>query len=402
MSTLKDSPSEWSVSEMRQHLEKGEDLFVIDVRNREEFEASPLEARGVKEVMNLPYFEILEASDKEEVPEAVKEYAQKELSGKLPRERQIVVVCAKGGTSRQVAEGLRQAGYAALSMQQGMQGWGDYYETRALVESPELGIWQISRPARGCLSYMVASRGEAVTIDALRHIDHYLELAKAKGLTIRYALDTHAHADHISGGPLLAQKLGIPYGLHPYDAIHPIDVLPATIGYTPLENAQELALGSARIKAFHIPGHTLGNLAYLLNGKYLFGGDSIFVESISRPDLGGRADTWSPLHYRSLGRLAKLGDEVVVLPGHFSRPEEARKDGLVYATLGELKSKNEGMRKLAEGEQAFVDYILSSLPVFPPQYVDIKRVNAGLLQADEEKASELELGKNVCALSRHS
>jgi glyoxylase-like metal-dependent hydrolase (beta-lactamase superfamily II) len=152
----------------------------------------------------------------------------------------------------------------------------------------------------------------------LRHIGHYLALAREKGLAIRYVLDTHAHADHISGAADLAAKVGAPYYLHPYDAIHPIDVLP---------------------------------------------------------------------------------DETVVLPGHFNSPAEAKTGGLYVASLGELKRQNEGLKMAQNGEASFVKYILDSLPKFPPQYVDIKRVNAGLLAADEEKASELELGKNICALT---
>ena len=72
------------------------------------------------------------------------------------------------------------------------------------------------------------------------------------------------------------------------------------------------------MKTLHIPGHTLGNVAYLVDDRYLFTGDSIFIESIARPDLGGKGDTWAPLHYHSLRRLLELPDDTVVLPAHFS------------------------------------------------------------------------------------
>jgi len=117
--------------------------------------------------------------------------------------------------------------------------------------------------------------------------------------------------------------------------------------------------------------------------------------------LGGRGETWSPLWYETLTKkLLTLPDDVLVLPGHFSKHSEARDDGVFAATLGQLKQSNEDLRKaMSISKDEFVAWILSSLPEFPPQYVDIKRVNAGLLQPDEEKANELELGKNICALA---
>ena len=89
-----------------------------------------------------------------------------------------------------------------------------------------------------------------------------------------------------------------------------------------------------------------------------------------------------------------------VRPAHFASLKEENEDGFYAAPLGELKKVNDGLLMVQKGEEDFVDYILSSLPKFPEEYVDIKRVNAGLLEAGEAKASELELGKNICALSQ--
>jgi glyoxylase-like metal-dependent hydrolase (beta-lactamase superfamily II) len=77
--------------------------------------------------------------------------------------------------------------------------------------------------------------------------------------------------------------------MHPYDGIHPIDVLPPRLSYQPLWDGQQFRVGKATIETIHIPGHTLGNVVYLVNGRYLLTGDSIFIESIARPDLGGAA-----------------------------------------------------------------------------------------------------------------
>lgn len=400
MATAVKQATEWTAQELKERLDRGVSFFVLDVRNREEFSVWKIEGRVKLPTLNVPYFEILEESGKDDVVESVKAYAQAKLVSQLPKDGTILAVCAKGGTSALVAEGLRQLGYNAVNLAGGTKAWGDFYQIKPVVESHTLSIYQISRPARGCLSYVIASQGEAAIVDPLRHIEHYLDVAQEKNLKIKLVLDTHGHADHISGGRALADRVNAPYYLHPYDAIHPIDVLPAKLSFEFLRDGQEFSVGSAKIKTIHIPGHTLGNVVYLVNEKYLLTGDSIFIESVSRPDLGGRGETWAPLHYRALERLLKLPDSTVILPGHFSQLKEANPQGLFAATLGQLKAQNEGLQMVRKGEKAFVEYILSSLPTFPPQYVDIKRVNAGLLLPDEEKASELELGKNICALAQ--
>jgi glyoxylase-like metal-dependent hydrolase (beta-lactamase superfamily II) len=140
--------------------------------------------------------------------------------------------------------------------------------------------------------------------------------------------------------------------------------------------------------------------AFLIEGKYLLSGDSIFLESIARPDLGGRADAWTPLLYRSLKQIAVLAPETVVLPAHFSDIRAADSQGVYRATLATLLQRNPGLLKLAEGEQAFYDYIMESLPEFPDAYTEIKRANAGLASPDEARTQELELGKNMCAVGQ--
>jgi glyoxylase-like metal-dependent hydrolase (beta-lactamase superfamily II) len=149
----------------------------------------------------------------------------------------------------------------------------------------------------------------------------------------------------------------------------------------------------------HSPGHTLGAVALLLDGRFLFAGDTLFVTSIARPDLGGKAEAWTPLHHASLRRLMDLPEDVVVCPGHFSSAEEADSRGAFTARIGDLADRNEGALISLGDLESFADYILAGLPAFPPQYVEIKRVNLGLSSPDEGRATELELGKNVCALS---
>jgi glyoxylase-like metal-dependent hydrolase (beta-lactamase superfamily II)/rhodanese-related sulfurtransferase len=392
---------EWTARDLLERLERRERFFVLDVRNRDEFERFRIEGRESLPAVNVPYFEILELGGKDEMEDSIAAYAERDLKERLPKDRRVLAVCAKGDTSEYVARGLRRLGYACISLQGGMRSWGVHYATRAVVETVDLAVYQVARPARGCLSYLVASDGRGLVIDPSRHLDPYLELARAKGVVIDAVLDTHGHADHISGGPGLADATGASYHLHPYDAIHPMDLRPATISYEPLRDGQVFRVGRRQLTVMHVPGHTLGLVALRLDDEFVCTGDSIFIRSIARPDLGGKAETWASLHGRSLRKLLALPDGIVVLPGHFSGLDEAGDSGLFAATLRDLKLRNDGLLVLQkESEEGFVRYLLESLPRLIPEYVDIKRINAGLLAPDEDQASTLELGRNVCALSQ--
>ncbi len=375
-----------TVAELDEMIERGESFLLLDVRNQDEFERWKIEGRNPFETIHIPYFSFLEDEEGN--------------IARVPKDKRVVVVCAKGGASDYVAGLLRERGYDAVNLEGGMIAWGNYYRVRRIPDTSDLTVYQIIRVARGDLAYAIVSEGEGILIDPTRHIDQYTNLAEREGFRIVAIFDTHAHADHISGGPKLAKQLGVPYFLHPYDGIHPIDMLPATIAYEYLKDNFTFQFGKATLKGIHIPGHTLGNMAFLVNDRYLFTGDSIFIVSVARPDLGGRGEEWAPLHYDSLyNKLLVLPDETVVFPAHFATASrEGRPDGTFYDTLGNIK-RNNPREYQAKSKEEFVQFLLDTLPVFPPQYVDIKRVNAGLLTPDEEKASELELGKNVCALA---
>ena len=383
-----------------ERLLRSEPMFILDVRNRDEFERWRVEGPHPVPTFNIPYFELLDLEGEEgqeDVTAAVMRGVQAQLMEQLP-DRPILAVCAEGNTSNYVAEGLRRLDFDAVNMEGGMEAWGNYYAWRPVVETERFSLFQMVRPARGCLSHVLVSEHRAAVFDPGRHIEHYHELAAAVGARIERVLDTHLHADHLSGGPALGQGDHIPYHLHPYDAIHPMDMLPARIAYRPLEADQTFRVGSAEVKVLHFPGHTLGMVAFLIEDRYLLSGDSLFLESIARPDLGGKAEAWAPLLYASLMRMAQLPAGTVVLPAHFSDIATADDQGVFHATLGDLKHRNPGLLKLAEGEKAFCDYILANLPEFPEAYVEIKRANAGLASPDERAAQELELGKNICAV----
>ncbi|NCC34880.1 MAG: MBL fold metallo-hydrolase, partial [Chloroflexia bacterium] len=118
-----------------------------------------------------------------------------------------------------------------------------------------------------------------------------------------------------------------------------------------------------------------------------------------RPDLGGKGEAWTPILYRSLTeRLPKIvNDDTLILPAHFSTLDEGNAEGIFAAPYSDVRAHNDALQPRSEEE--FTAYVLSHLPVFPPEYVEIKRVNIGLVEACDGKANELELGKNICALA---
>ena len=382
-----------SATDMYAAIMDGSVPFILDVRNEDDFDRWRVEGRANMNILNLPYFEFVEDE------EASLDMLAKHVS----TEEEILVVCAKEGSAQYVAEILRDAGYSVSYLKEGITSWGDLYDVRDVVDGEYGRIIQIARPARGDLSFVLISGGQAAIVDPLRHIDFYLNSINEAGATLTHIFDTHAHADHISGGPDLKAATGANYYMHPYDAIHPLDMLPATISYNYLHDGQTFQVGQMTIKTIWFPGHTLGQVNYLATtpdgGRYLFTGDGIFLQSFGRPDLGGQGERWTPILYESMfHRLPPhLTDDTYILPAHFSQQDEDGGNGIFVESYATVRGQNEALKPRSLEE--FTDYVLGSLPHFPEEYVEIKRVNAGLSQPDEEAASELELGRNICALS---
>lgn len=386
---------EISVEEFYQRVSRKNDVLLLDVRNDRDFEEWRIESPHTPETMHVPY--VIFAEDG---PAALDEMP--ELMA-VPDDREIVAICAKGGASDFVAAILREEGKTAVNLVDGMIAWGNYHVIRPVVEKERYQIHQVDRVARGCLSHILISDGKAAIIDPLRHTDQYLRLLEEKGAELTLLLDTHAHADHISGGPALAEATGAPYYLHPYDAIHPFDMLPAVIDYEMLQDGQRFELGDLTIEVMHTPGHTLGQVNYIVTGgdgeSYAFTGDNIFIQSFGRPDLGGQGEAWAPIVHDTICHKFKdnVPDSAWILPGHYASFNEANEEGVFMKQAGDLWRDNIGLQ--FENRDHFIVYVLTHLPQMPEQYVEIKRVNIGLSQPDEQEASELELGKNVCALT---
>jgi glyoxylase-like metal-dependent hydrolase (beta-lactamase superfamily II)/rhodanese-related sulfurtransferase len=358
-----------------------EELFILDVRNEEDYRNWKIEGKNVESI-NIPYFDLIDG-----VEHALE---------KLPKdERDILVVCAKEASSKFVAEQLGEAGVDEVYyLQGGMRAWSEYLYSVKIGDLKNGGsIYQFNRIGKGCLTYLVESNGEAAIIDAVRMTETLEQFAKEKGLAIKYLIDTHLHADHISGGRKLAEKLGATYYLPPKDATE------VTFSYQPLEEGEDIFVGNTRIRIqpLYSPGHTIGSTSLIVDDQYLLSGDILFVDSIGRPDLAGKAEDWVGDLRRTLYQLYKqLSPELLVLPAHFGKISEMDDQGRVCAKLGDLYAKNAGLQ--VEDEQVFRKMVTQNLPPQPNAYQEIRQTNMGKLTPTEDEQREMEIGPNRCAV----
>jgi glyoxylase-like metal-dependent hydrolase (beta-lactamase superfamily II) len=356
-----------------------EELFILDVRNESDFNDWKIEGENF-DYLNIPYFELLDGVEG--------------ILDKLPADKELLVVCAKEGSSVMVAEMLSEQGLTVSYLQGGMKAWSEHLEPVKVGELTEGGeIYQFVRIGKGCLSYMVVSNGEAAIIDATRMTDIYVDFAKEIGAQITHVFDTHLHADHISGGRVIAENTGATYWLPPKDATE------VTFEYSPLEGGNVVTIGNTAIDihALYSPGHTIGSTSFVVDGKFLLSGDILFIDSIGRPDLAGMAEDWvADLRESLYSRYRELSEELVVLPAHFMIIDELNDDGSVSEKLGTLFAENHGLN--IEDENEFRKLVTENLPPQPNAYQEIRQTNMGKISPDEEKQREMEIGPNRCAV----
>ncbi|MBM7583581.1 glyoxylase-like metal-dependent hydrolase (beta-lactamase superfamily II) [Bacillus pakistanensis] len=368
-----------TTKEIAQKVINQEKMFILDVRNEEAFQEWKIEGKSFS-YLNVPYFDLLEGVE--------------EILSDLPLDKEILVVCAKEGSSVLVAEMLAEKGLDVSYLQGGMKAWSEHLEPVKVADTPNGGeLYQFIRLGKGCLSYMILSEGEAAIIDATRMTDVFVNFAKEKNVKITHIFDTHLHADHISGGRKIAEQTDATYWLPPKDAEE------VTFDYARLEDGGIVKIGVTKIdiSALYSPGHTIGSTSLIIEEKYLLSGDILFIDSIGRPDLAGKAEDWvGDLRESLYGRYKDLAEDVLVLPAHFMNIEELNEDGSVAEKLGTLFLKNHGLKITDERE--FRKMVTENLPPQPNAYQEIRKTNMGKMSPDEEQQREMEIGPNRCAI----
>ncbi|MCH7321199.1 MBL fold metallo-hydrolase [Solibacillus sp. MA9] len=369
----------WKAADVARYVIDNKDLFILDVRNEDAFEDWKIDGHKF-EYLNIPYFELLDGVEA--------------ILPKIPTDKDVLVVCAKEGSSIMVAEMLSDAGRNVGYLAGGMKLWSTYLEPIKVGDLNGGGeLYQFVRLGKGCLSYMAISDGEAAIIDAVRFTEVFTKFAEEKGVEIKHVFDTHLHADHISGGRHIAAATDATYYLPPKDAEEVV------FDYTALEDGLTVQLGSSQIEvgALYSPGHTIGSTSFVIDEKYLLTGDILFIDSIGRPDLAGLAEDWvGDLRETLYKRYRELAEDLVVLPAHFMIIEELNEDGTVAKRLGDLFAENHGLN--VEDEAVFRKMVTDGLPPQPNAYQEIRQVNMGKITPEDEEQTEMEIGPNRCAV----
>ncbi|MCY9667543.1 MBL fold metallo-hydrolase [Paenibacillus alginolyticus] len=357
-----------------------EELFILDVRNESDFNDWKIEGERI-EVINIPYFELLDGMDP--------------ALDKISNGKKVLVVCAKEGSSKFIAEQIVEAGRSnVFYLEGGMKSWSEHLEPIKIGDLKDGGsIYQFVRIGKGCLSYMVISNGEAAMVDTLRMTEVFENFAKENQLQIKHTIDTHLHADHISGGRTLAEKVGATYWLPPKDAEEVV------FNYSKLDEGHVITVGNTKIniQPVYSPGHTIGSTSLIIDDQYLLTGDILFIESIGRPDLAGKAEDWvGDLRNTLYNRYKELSNDLIVLPAHFGKVSELGDGGKVSARLGDLYQKNPGLN--IQDEAQFRRTVTENLPPQPNAYQEIRQTNMGKIQPTDDEQREMEIGPNRCAV----
>jgi len=305
----------------------------------------------------------------------------------LPRDRPLITLCHSGNRSLEAARFLQQSGIPAQSMRGGIAAWSRVYDVATVPMGEDGDVVQFQRLGKGCLSYMVTAGGEAAVIDPSWQAAQYLDAATARGTRIRAVMDTHLHADHVSGARRLAEESGATLYLNPADGF-------AFPGFAAVSEGFTVRVGPLVLTALAAPGHTAGSVAWDIGGQALLTGDTLFLESIGRPDLHGQAEAFAHDLYDTLQRLAVLPENLLILPGHW--PEDARPVyGRPHADrLGPIRAR---LRFDSEDEETFAARV-SRVSERPPNMTAILDINRNGTPASESEAGGLEEGPNRCAV----
>ncbi len=359
-----------------------EDVLVLDVRNDEEFGRFKVEGPFPFKMINIPYMEFIEQ--------------EAESVAKVPTGKPIRIVCAKEGSAKYVGEILanhdcQDVGYLLT----GIKAWGNLLAPARINPQDEYELYQFRRPGKASCSYGLLYGNEMMVFDPAKNVAQYQTFADENRCSIVKTFETHRQADYISGSKMLNQATGAEIM-----APEP-DFKEARFNYTAVGggNIYTFINGGPEIEAIHTPGHTPGSTSYLIDGQYLISGDTVFIFSIGRPDLGGMAEEWSKLLFQTMiEKIIRMKDSIVVLPGHYMDWKEANEDLIFAETLGKIKDINSTIYSIT-CEQDFYGFIKDNIRTQPEEYTKIREINAGLAEVNEDEQDILDLGKNECAAS---
>ena len=227
------------------------------------------------------------------------------------------------------------------------------------------------------ISYLFGcgGKGAGVVVDPVGEIAPYLVAAQQTGMRIRYVIDTHIHADHVSPGQRLAAAGGGEYVLFADSQ--------AAMSFKGVRDRDVLELGNVTVDVLHTPGHTPEHMSLLVTDRtrsnepwFVLTGHTLMVGDVGRSELAATAEEGARVLFRSLQRLKALPDYLEVLPGAFSGSVCGRRlSGKPMSTIGFERRHNAAFR--IEAEDDFVRAMLEETPPPPPRAAELRAANAG-------------------------
>jgi len=231
-------------------------------------------------------------------------------------------------------------------------------------------------------SYVFGCGGKAVgaVVDPLGDMAPYLHTAEQTGMRIRYVIDTHLHADHVSAGRELAKAAGAEYVLFADANVN--------FSFHKVRDGDVLELGNVTIKVLHTPGHTPEHISLVVTDHtrseepwFVLTGHTLMVGDLGRTELATSAEEGARNLFASVQRLKGLPDHLEVLPGAYSGSLCGRSlSGKPTSTIGFEKRYNKAFR--IEDETTFLRAMLADIPPAPPQAAQVRALNSGLVAAE--------------------
>lgn len=375
------SSLEIDAKKLKEKLDGGEDVFILDVRTQEEYDAWKLSYDKHDKTPLIPIERLF--------------MSQKTITEKIPKDKEVICLCAHGNRSMMAAQMLSSMGYKVKSVRGGMVAWNGVYDAAEIPAQDTARLWQLRRVSKGCMSYVIAVGNDATVIDSTSDLESsVLKLVQDNGLKITNVVDTHMHADHVSGFSALVKATGAQGYLGAKEGYE----LSEGVKVNFVDDGQKIPLGNdVSLTAIHTPGHTDGSMCFALEAgrTYLFTGDTLFVNGVGRPDLRDKADEFAAKLYDTYQKILKFPDDTVILPAHFDPNSITIKHSEpITDTVGAKK----GVELLSKSKDEFVKFVVSSVPPRPMNYRLIIQINRQLMPYDQVNIAELEAGPNSCGV----
>jgi glyoxylase-like metal-dependent hydrolase (beta-lactamase superfamily II)/rhodanese-related sulfurtransferase len=401
------NPLEIDVAKVKEKLDKGEDVFILDVRTPEEHNAWKFSYDRYQETPVIPIDRLVSSENI--------------VSEQIPKDKEILTVCSHGNRSQMAAQVLSKMGYKVKNIKGGMAAWNQVYDvaklpgsnvittaTMATQGTEQAAVWQLRRVSKGCIGYVIAVGDAATVIDSTCDLDNsVLLLAEDNGLKITNVIDTHMHADHVSGLSTIAKRVGANAFISREEEYEP--AIDLGLQVTQIKDNQKIPLGdNVSLIAIHTPGHTEGSMSFVLNlhkeeeegqktRSCIFTGDTLFVNALGRPDLQNKAREFADKLYDTYqSKILQYPDNSIILPAHFDTNSIAVKHNEpISETIGSIKRK---VKLLSIPKNDFIDFMVSSVTPHPANYEKIIQINKELIPCNRINSGDLEEGPNSCGI----